>query len=102
MGHVQWGIVRQLEEDARRSRRAHLASTRARIARHRHVVRLEEDVAWARLVASTLAALCIEKGLVTEDELKARLASAEAAAAAAPPEPPPAAKPARIRRRPRR
>src|SRR6188768_3509174 len=93
-----WVTLRALEDEARRRRQTHVASVRARLALQQRVAQLEEDLSWTRLVASTLMSVCIEKALVTEDELRARLEALERAETDPPPaaEPPPAPK---VRRR---
>jgi hypothetical protein len=81
------------EEDLAVLRRGQLTSIRERMKLHKRIERLEQELAWVNVVASTLAGVCIDKGLLTPDELKERVAKLEAeraaaaaaAAAAAPP-----------------
>lgn len=97
-----------LEDLQRRLRTAQLEAIRGRVRLQQRVERLEQELAWTSAVASALAAHCIEKGLMTDADLRERIAKVEtaraeaekAAAAAAPPAP---AKPRRhpLRRRPR-
>jgi len=106
LGNSGWEQIQALEAEARRRRQAQLTATRARLALQQRVVQLEEDLAWTRLVASTLMSVCVEKGLLTEDELRTRLravetAESEAKRAAAPPPLPPAPVVRRRRFRPR-
>ncbi len=58
--------------DARR-RKAHLASVRGRLRLQQRVEELEEDLARMGLLTLALARLCVDKGVVTSDELKARM-----------------------------
>jgi hypothetical protein len=95
-----WSIHRQMEVSDAKRRKAHLASVRARLKLQQRVEQVEDELAWVSALASSLASVCIEKGIVVEEELKSRIAridEARAAAAAAE-----AAKTVRSPRRPRR
>ena len=80
-------------------RRAQLGSTLARIELSKRVRRLEDELAWTSTVSQALTALCIEKGIVVEEELTSRIARLEESRAAAAAE---AAKTVLPPRRPRR
>jgi hypothetical protein len=96
---------REIEEVGRRLRKSHVVSVRARLKLQERVERLEDELEWTRLVASTLLGVCVEKGLVTAEELEARMKAAdvsdgadEGTSAAVPLAPPPPAKPVRRKR----
>jgi len=103
-----WGLRAELEGQALRQRKAHLTSVRSRLKLQERVKRLEDELEWVRLVSSALMGVCIEKGLVTPDELKERLQKLDLAdgvedgkvgPGASPPAPPPAPLPIVRRRR---
>jgi hypothetical protein len=91
-GYATWSDVQSV-------RRAQLGSALARVALAKRVAHLEDELAWTSTLAQALMVLCIEKGVVVEDELKSRIARIDEARAAAAAE---AAKSARATRRPRR
>lgn len=63
---------RDEEEELRRLRR--LATTKAGLRRqHLRLEALEAEVAWLRLLTRALAELSLEKGLISEEELRERL-----------------------------
>lgn len=77
MDWFTWKRIRDLEEyrDLHATRdaiRARAASHLAAVKRER-VEALEKEVAWLQLLARSLAELCLEKGVITEDELRERL-----------------------------
>ena len=61
-------------EDLRRAART---ATRRGSAAERRVEELEQSLGRVALLARTLAELCLEKGLITSDELDAKLAEVD-------------------------
>jgi hypothetical protein len=68
-----WSVYRAVDESAKQRRRAHLTSVRARLKLQQRVEQLEEDLARMGLVSFALAKLCVDKGVVTREELEARM-----------------------------
>ena len=70
-------------EDIARLRGDHLRLVRERIKQQQRIAQLEEQLSRVDLLASGLADLCLDKGLVTFDELTAHLKRLELSRAAA-------------------
>jgi hypothetical protein len=69
-----WGYPsRDIEREIAARRRAHLVSVRARLRLQQRVERLEDDLARLGLVAMALAKLCLDKGVVSPEELQAQM-----------------------------
>jgi hypothetical protein len=69
----------EMEEADRRRRRAHLTAVRARLRLQERVEQLEDDLARVGLVTMALAKLCIDKGVLTLDELNVRMSEVDIA-----------------------
>lgn len=74
-----WSYVGYVDEVAAAQRRAHLASVRARLRLQQRVEELEDDLARVGLLTMALAKLCVEKGVLTADELNARMSEIDLA-----------------------
>ncbi len=105
MSDFDWYATPGDQRVEKRLRKAHLTSIRARLKLQERVVRLEDELEWTGLVASTLIGICVEKGLVTSEELEARMKALDLSdgvedgkAAAAPRAPAPPAKTVRRKR----
>jgi hypothetical protein len=68
-----WTLLRKIDEETSSRRRALFASVRARAELRRRVEQLEDDAARMALLTLSLAELCVAKGVITEDELAARM-----------------------------
>lgn len=97
MGGEDWFLRRGNDYLGDRAHAAELIWRRALSNRGPVIDRQREEIEWLRSLVTALAELCIEKGLVTEDELRDRIRRLDEArsAAAKPPRPAP-----RRRRRP--
>jgi hypothetical protein len=69
----------EMEEADRRRRRAHLTAVRARLRLQQRVEQLEDDLARVGLVTMALAKLCVDKGVLTLDELNAQMSEIDLA-----------------------
>lgn len=78
-GNSYWSVQGHLGEFGKQQRRAHLASVRARLKLQQRVERLEDDLARMGLLTLALAKLCVDKGVVTSDELKAQMSAIDLA-----------------------
>lgn len=78
-GHNSWAMQGQIDKEAAQRRKAHLTSVRARLQLQQRVERLEDDLARMGLLTLALANLCVDKGVLTADEVKARMAEIDLA-----------------------
>jgi hypothetical protein len=74
-----YSLLGQIEDRDRIRRRAHLASVRARLRLQQRVEQLEDDLARVGLVTLALAKLCVEKGVLSPDELNAKMSEVDLA-----------------------
>jgi len=93
MDIISWLLLRDTRLLAERMHASDEIRRRARENREVVVRDLAAEVDWLRLLTASLAELCLEKGLVTEDELRARLEKLDAADGAAARKPAPGATP---------
>jgi hypothetical protein len=68
-----WSLWRQLDQAEVARRRAQLATVRARLRMQKRVAQLEDDLARMGLLTMALAHICVDKGVVTTEELKERM-----------------------------
>jgi len=65
----------------------HAGSAHLRVAQKRRIEELRVELERVTLLARALAELCLEKGVLTREELQAKLSALAAAAETAPPAP---------------
>jgi hypothetical protein len=70
---VEWLAIRGLQETSERQRSAFTAQMRHRAKQSDRIRELEAELGRVSLLTFALADLCLDTGLVTLDELKARL-----------------------------
>lgn len=73
MGILEWLAIHGLEETNERLRTAYTEQMRLRAKQSDRIRELEAELGRVSLLTFALADLCLETGLVTLDELKARL-----------------------------
>ena len=74
-----WSVYDRVDEAKARQRRAHYASIRGRLRLQQRVEELEDDLARVALLTMALAKLCVDKGVLTADELNARMSEIDLA-----------------------
>jgi hypothetical protein len=79
MNIMEWLLMRDTRLLAERMRASDAIRRRARENRSDVVRDLAAEIDWLRLLTASLAELLLEKGVVTEDELRARLAKLDSA-----------------------
>jgi hypothetical protein len=87
MDILQWLLVRNAGDLEDRLHAQDMIRRRARASQARVNRELASEVESLRAITAALVDLCLEKGLVSEDELKARLTVGDAAAPTVPKKP---------------